>query len=85
MPSGTRIVQVPIDEELLADLDKATKAARTSRSALIRLACREYIRRIREEKLDEAYRRGYERIPETSDIGEAQAAMAAEVLPKESW
>lgn len=85
MPASTRIVQVPIDDELLADLDRLTKATRTSRSALIRLACREYIRRIREEKLDDAYERGYLQFPEDTAIAKAQAKIAANILPEESW
>jgi metal-responsive CopG/Arc/MetJ family transcriptional regulator len=80
-----RIIQVPIDEPLLAALDEASQAVGSSRAALIRLACREYLRRIHEEALDDAYEEGYRRIPERPDLGESQVAMLKDVLPAEQW
>jgi len=80
-----RIVQVPIDDDLLAALDELSQAQRSSRSAVIRRACREYLRRVREAALDEAYERGYRRIPEDTALGEAQASLAARSLPEETW
>lgn len=85
MVSSAKIVQVPIDEELLASLDELSRGRRTSRSAVIRDACREYLRRLREEALDEVYERGYRRTPEDTATGETQASLAAQVLPEESW
>ncbi len=85
MVSSAKIVQVPIDEELLASLDELSRGRRTSRSAVIRDACREYLRRLREEALDEVYERGYRRTPEGTATGETQASLAAQVLPEESW
>ena len=38
-----------------------------------------------DEELDRLYRRGYEKIPEEAEVGEAQVDMAGEVMPKESW
>ena len=80
-----KIVQVPMEKELLAALDELSKAQASSRSAIIRRACHEYLRRVREEALDDEYERGYRRIPESESVGQAQAALAAQVLPEESW
>ncbi len=85
MTSSDKIVQVPMDIELLAALDELSHAQRSSRSALIRKACRQYLQRVREERLDDAYERGYRQIPEDAVIGEAQTTIAAHVLPEESW
>jgi len=85
MAASKRLVQVPFDEELLTALDKLTREEGVSRSALIRRACHDYLGRVREATLDRQYQRGYQRIPEDTTIGDAQAALAAQVLPEESW
>jgi metal-responsive CopG/Arc/MetJ family transcriptional regulator len=81
----SKIIQVPIDEPLLEALDEASKEHGTSRAALVRTACRDFLRRWRERKLDEQYAEGYRRIPDDPAVGDAQLRMAAEVLPKEEW
>ena len=85
MALSKRVVQVPIDEALLASLDELSRARGSSRSAIIRRACREYLERAREGALDEVYERGYQRVPEDTAVGQAQASLAAQVLPEESW
>ena len=81
----SKIIQVPIDDPLLDELDKASMEQRISRSALVRAACRDFLRRLRERKLDDLYEQGYRRIPEGAEAGEWQARATAEVLPKETW
>ena len=85
MISGNKIVQVPVDADLLAALDELSRSGGESRSALIRRACRDYIQKVRQEALDDVYERGYRRIREDSALGEAQASVAAQTLTKESW
>lgn len=85
MASSNKNVQVPMDEELLAALDELSRSRGSSRSAIIRHACREYLRESREEELDEVYEQGYRRVPEDTAIGQSQAALAASTLPEESW
>ena len=85
MGKSNKVVQIPIDEELLAELDQLSRARRSSRSAVIRLACRDYIRQAREDALDEAYEQGYRRMPETAAVGEAQIALVGQVLAEETW
>jgi metal-responsive CopG/Arc/MetJ family transcriptional regulator len=85
MVAAHKIVQVPMDAMLLDALDAASKHGKTSRSEIIRRACREYLRRLRAEALDEAYERGYRRLPEDSSLGEVQTELAGQVLPKETW
>jgi hypothetical protein len=52
---------------------------------LIRRACQHYLREVEDEELDRRYQNGYEAAPEEPDAGEAQVALASEVMPKESW
>ena len=85
MASRNRVVKVAIDEALLGDLDDLSRRRGVSRSATMRTACREFVMRIRAEELDNAYERGYERMPEAAAPAEAQVAVALEVLPKETW
>lgn len=80
-----KVIQVPVDEGLLRDLDNLSKKQRKTRSELIRQACLSYLQRVKDEELDKTYQQGYLRIPEEPEMGEIQIAMAGEVLPKESW
>lgn len=80
-----KVIQVPIDNELLEALDQLSKKQCRTRSELIRRACQHYLREMEDEELDRRYQQGYEAVPEESDAGEAQVALASEVVPKESW
>ena len=79
------IIQVPIDNKLLDDLKHESTKQNKTRSELIRLACQQYLKRLQEEELDRLYEEGYKKIPEDTDIGEAQVAVLGEVLGKEAW
>jgi metal-responsive CopG/Arc/MetJ family transcriptional regulator len=80
-----KVIQVPVDAELLAALDQLSKKHCKTRSELIRRACQHYLREVEDEELDRRYQQGYETVPEEPDAGEAQVALASEVMPKESW
>ncbi len=80
-----KVIQVPMEEELLRLVNRLARARRSTRAALIRKACQEYLRRLEEEELDRRYIEGYRRKPETPAWGEVGAKMAAEVLGREDW
>jgi len=80
-----KVIQVPVDETLLGDLDRLSKKQNISRSELIREACQQYMAGVNEEALDKEYRDGYIRIPEDTDIAEAQVKMLQHVWPEEKW
>jgi metal-responsive CopG/Arc/MetJ family transcriptional regulator len=80
-----KIIQVPIDKELLVSLNRVSKKQQRTRAELIREACLSYLRRLEEEELDQIYRSGYERIPENKAISGAQAALTGSILPVERW
>ena len=79
------IIQVPVDNKLLDALKHESTKQNKTRSELIRLACQQYLKRLQEEELDRLYEEGYKKIPEDTDIGEAQVAVLGEVLGKEAW
>jgi metal-responsive CopG/Arc/MetJ family transcriptional regulator len=80
-----KVIQVPVDEELLEELDYLSRKQRRARSELIRQACRIYLRQTRQEEMDKAYRQGYQRIPEEAELGEAQVTAVGETISGESW
>ncbi len=60
-------IQVVLEEKLLRDTDRAVRKNKTNRSALIRVALREHLMRMRTQELEEQERRGYEKFPQTLD------------------
>jgi metal-responsive CopG/Arc/MetJ family transcriptional regulator len=80
-----KVIQVPVDRELLVCLDRVSKKQQRARAELIREACLSYLRQVEEDEMDITYRRGYEKMPEKGDVGRAQAALTASVLPRERW
>jgi len=80
-----KVIQVPVDEELLIALDQLSRKQRKARSELIRQACQRYLVQVEFEELDLLYQQGYERLPEEAEMGETQIALTGEILPKESW
>ncbi len=80
-----RVIQVPVDEELLNDLDSLSKKQRRTRAELIRQACLAYLQQVKNDELDRIYQQGYMKIPEEPQSGEIQVAMSGELLAKESW
>ena len=52
---------------MLKAVDLAAKRQKVNRSALIREALREYLKRMRERELDEQERRGYEAHPHRAE------------------
>jgi len=80
-----KVIQVPVDDELLIALDRTSRKQNKARAKLIREACQCYLEQVESEELDRLYREGYERLPEGPESGEAQIGLAGEILPGESW
>lgn len=80
-----KVIQVPVDENLLEALGRESKKQSRARAELIREACERYLKQIENEALDKLYREGYEKIPEEPEVAGAQVALAGQVLSGESW
>lgn len=59
-----KTIQVVLESELLRATDSAARKARINRSALVRKALREHLKRAEIRKMEERERRGYERHPQ---------------------
>jgi len=62
------IIQVVIDEELLLATDRVAKRTKMKRSALVREALREYLKRTHYQELERRDREGYEKHPDTGEL-----------------
>ena len=79
------VIQVPIERELLARLDRRARSEAVSRAALIRTACTRYLRQLENEERASQYVEGYRRIPEEIGEQESLAWLTAAELPNEEW
>jgi metal-responsive CopG/Arc/MetJ family transcriptional regulator len=57
-------VQIVLDKELLQATDRAARQTKQNRSALVRDALREHLRRIEVRALEERDREGYSKLPQ---------------------
>jgi metal-responsive CopG/Arc/MetJ family transcriptional regulator len=57
-------IQVVLDKKLLRAADSAAKRARVNRSALVRTALREHLRRLESQELEARDRQGYQEYSE---------------------
>lgn len=80
-----KVIQVPVDEELLKDLDSLSRKQRKARAEVIRQACLRYLQQVENEELEKVYQQGYKTIPEEPETGEIQLVMSDEFLSRESW
>ena len=68
-----QIVQIVLDKKLLHAADKAAKRTRRNRSALVRDALREHLRRLELRASEERDRQGYSRRLQTDAQADAEA------------
>ncbi len=80
-----KVIQVPVDEKLLTELDRVSEKHSEARSEIIRRACRQYLDQVESEEMDRQYQQGYWRMPEDAGVGEAQLLLTGEILPEETW
>jgi predicted DNA-binding protein len=85
MPKKSRIIQVPMPEELVESLDRLCHELGESRSAIIREAAAKYIADTEEAENVRRYIESYESEPEDPESGEAGEILAAENWPDEDW
>jgi metal-responsive CopG/Arc/MetJ family transcriptional regulator len=72
-------VQVVLDKSLLQATDRAARLTKQNRSALVREALREHLKRLEVRVSEERDREGYSRQPEVrADLWESEAAWPAE-------
>ncbi len=70
-------IQIVLDKKLLAAADRAARRLKANRSALVRDALREHLRRLEIRAKEERDREGYARQPHTSEEERGWEAEAA--------
>ena len=85
MRKRNRVIQVPIQEDLLGTLDEVSRERGQSRAAFIREACARYVASLHEAELEQQYVEGYLKFPEDPAEGEMWTKNAAAVWGEESW
>jgi len=80
-----KIIQVPIEEDLLQRIDETAGAVAESRAAFIREACKLRLKSLEARELDRRYMEGYRKKPEDTAWAETGAKLLSRVLPKEKW
>jgi metal-responsive CopG/Arc/MetJ family transcriptional regulator len=60
-------VQIVLDQELLVATDRAARRVKKNRSALVRDALREHLRRLEIKAMEERDRVGYEKYPQSEE------------------
>ena len=64
-----KAIHVSFDERLLETLDRDAEVKQNGRSAVIRWAVADYLRKKRRNAIADAYQRGYGKHPADSDLG----------------
>jgi hypothetical protein len=83
--AARKIIQVPIEEELLTRIDETVGQVAESRAAFIREACRSRLEALKGGQLDRQYVDGYRRKPEDPAWAKETARLLSKVLPREKW
>ncbi len=80
-----QIIQVPMEEELLNQIDATAGIVAESRAAFIREACQQRLKSLRAKELDLLYIEGHQSRPENLEWAENSAKLLSKRLPKEKW
>ncbi len=80
-----KIIQVPIERELLKRIHTSAGAAAQRRAAFIRGACRQRLKSLEAEELDWRYVAGYQKKPEDLAWAKVAVGLPSKRLPKEKW
>jgi hypothetical protein len=82
---NNKIIQVPMEEELLKQIDATAGVVAESRAAFIREACHQRLKSLHAKELDRLYIEGHQSHPEDVDWAESSVKLLSKRLPKEKW
>jgi predicted transcriptional regulator len=80
-----KIIQVPIEDDLLKRIDASAGVVAESRAAFIREACQQRLKSLQVKELDRLHMEGHRSQPEDLDWAESAARLLSKRLPKEKW
>lgn len=70
-----KIIQVPIEDELLERIDVTAGIVAESRAAFIREACKQRLKSLQAKEMERRYLEGYRKKPEELDWAEASVKL----------
>ena len=85
MSKEKKVIQVPIEDDLLKRIDATAAVVAESRAAFIRKACQQRLKTLQATELDRLYMEGHKRQPEDLAWAESSAKLLSKRLPKEKW
>lgn len=80
-----KIIQVPMEDDLLKRIDATAGVVAESRAAFIREACQQRLKSLQAKEWDRLYMEGHRSRPEDLDWAESSAKLLSKRLPKEKW
>ena len=83
--NSKKIIQVPIEAELLTRIDETVGRVAESRAAFIRDACRSRLDALERGRLDRRYVEGYRQKPEDPAWAKTSARLLSRIVPREKW
>jgi hypothetical protein len=82
---NNKVIQVPMEEELLKQIDAIAGSVAESRVEFIREACQQRLKSLHAKELHRLYIEGHQSHPEGLDWAESSAKLLSKRLPKEKW
>jgi Arc/MetJ-type ribon-helix-helix transcriptional regulator len=80
-----KTIRITLDEGLLTEVDRLVENRFKNRTEFIKQACAHFLRYLKEQQLDQVYKKGDDRIPEELEMAEASALLSDSVMEKENW
>ena len=82
---SNKVIQVPMEEDLLNRIDATAGIVAESRAAFIREACQQRLKSLHAKELDRLYIEGHQNRPENLDWAQSSSRLLSKRLPKEKW
>jgi hypothetical protein len=82
---GKQIFQIPMEQELLNQIDATAGIVAESYAAFISEACQQRLKSLSAKELDRLYIEGHQSHPQTLEWAENSAKLLSKRLPKEKW
>ncbi len=75
-----KTIRIALDEGLLKDVDQVVENRFNNRAEFISKACTFFLRYLKEQQLDQVYKKGYEQIPAELEMAQVSALLAGEIM-----
>jgi metal-responsive CopG/Arc/MetJ family transcriptional regulator len=80
-----KTIRISLEERLLKEVDRVVEKRFNNRAEFVGKACTFFLRYLKEQQLDQVYKKAYEQTPEELEMAQASALLAGEIMEKENW